>query len=146
MILLGKNSKEEYKIFEGTIEEGNKKFFGYDWIESFETIEEAGITRNAAILDIPVETYKILRNKFIKNTEFQKEIHKNIIEYPEHIMNAFIKRDYEGKLFKKHMEEFAKKQRVEELEKIIPKKELLYKIFGFFLIIISIILMYKLWK
>ena len=62
MILLGKNSQGEYKTFEGSIQDANKTFPDYDWLDSFENKEEAGIARNALILDIPIEAYKMLRH------------------------------------------------------------------------------------
>jgi len=65
MILLGRNPKNEFKMFEGTAIEASKAFPQYDWFASFETKEAAGIARNAMILDIPVETYKLIRNRFL---------------------------------------------------------------------------------
>jgi hypothetical protein len=61
MILLGKNSQDEYKLLEGTPSEGNEKFPGYDWFDSFESMREAATARNALILGIPVAAYELLR-------------------------------------------------------------------------------------
>jgi len=59
MILLGINSNNEYKLFEGDIKNAPTD---YNWIESFETMGEAKSVLNAKILDIPVESYELLKH------------------------------------------------------------------------------------
>ena len=88
MILLGKNPKNEFKMFEGTAIEASKAFPQYDWFASFETKEAAGIARNAMILDIPVETYKLIRNRFLdKDKKGSSCLQKNRLTLPKNYTN-----------------------------------------------------------
>jgi len=62
MILFGINSKNEYKLFEGSALEASKKHPEYSWLESFNTMREAKTVLNARMLDIPVYVYELLRD------------------------------------------------------------------------------------